>query len=553
MATLHSYILRELLKTFGLTLAALTVLFTMGGGLYDVIRYEGISAGDVVGFIPLLIPIVVTLTMPMAALFAATMVYGRLAADNELLACRAAGINVHRLFLSVILLSIFVAAFTMLFGNFVIPGFMQRIDDFARSNVRDLVAQQLQQKGFIHRGKSNEDRYTFTAEKVQGVSESALREKNFEVTAGLHYLLITNPTFLHVDRNGDLLRFTVARHVLCVFDTRPTPIEITFHVRDGRDFEIGKRALVIDQQQIGPIAVPIPSPFRLSTADLRMLLHWRRAPWDVPRLREEVQRFLADLTRERFFRYCAEHLQPGQALRLRDEYGQQYELTAESVQPARDGLVLRHGQVKVDSTLRGRQTLYTAERIDLNTVPLPTRMLVEIRLVQTPNQDVLEYDGRAKASEPRHKETLSLDQVLVPDEVLTQVAEYTPAAVIDPSAGLPIDDHLEDRRIGLQKSAQQLERKISATIGFRLGYAASVLVTLMMGAALGVIFRGSRALAAFALALVPFFSVWILLVLGQKLTEDVAIASAVGPLITWGSLGLVLVADGVMLRAGVRR
>ena len=90
MVTLHGYILRELLKTLGLTLAALTVLFTMGGGLYNVIRYEGVSAADVLSFIPLLLPIVLTLTLPIAALFAATMVYGRLAADNELVACRAA-------------------------------------------------------------------------------------------------------------------------------------------------------------------------------------------------------------------------------------------------------------------------------------------------------------------------------------------------------------------------------------------------------------------------------------------------------------------------------
>jgi len=199
MVTLHTYVLRELLKTFGLALAALTVLFTMGGGLYNIVRYEGVSAGDVFGFVPILIPIVVTLTMPMAALFATAMVYGRLAADNELLACRAAGINIHRLLLAAVLLSVFVAAFSLLFGSFIIPSFMQRIDSFTRSNIRDLVAQQLQQKGFVHRGREGEDRYTFTAEKVDYVSDAALRAKYFEVADGLHYLLVTNPTFLQLN------------------------------------------------------------------------------------------------------------------------------------------------------------------------------------------------------------------------------------------------------------------------------------------------------------------------------------------------------------------
>ena len=44
MITLHAYVLRELLKTFGLTILALTALFTMGGGLYNVVRSPGVTA-----------------------------------------------------------------------------------------------------------------------------------------------------------------------------------------------------------------------------------------------------------------------------------------------------------------------------------------------------------------------------------------------------------------------------------------------------------------------------------------------------------------------------
>ncbi len=553
MVTLHGYILRELLKTFGLTLAALTALFTMGGGLYNIVRFEGISATDVFVFIPILIPIVVTLTMPMAALFAATMVYGRLAADNELQACRAAGINIHRLLLSVVLLAVFVAAFSMLVGNFVIPDFMQKIDSFARSNVRDLVAQQLQHKGFIHRGRADEDRYTITAEQVQGVSDAALRAKGFEIADGLSYLLITNPTFLHVDRAGELARFTVGRHVLCVFDTRVSPLEVTFHVQDGQDFEVGKRALRIDQQQIGPVQVPLPSPFRLTTTDLRALWHWRHAPWEVPKMLEGMQKFLSDMTRQRFGAYCAAQLQDGRTLRLTDEYGQEYALTARSAQGGSDGAVLGHGRIEVRTPQHVLKNVYEAERVDVSAAPLLKRMLVQIRLSKTPAQDVLEYDVRAGVkTSPRHKEALSIEQVLLPAAVEQEMGPYTAQAVLDPAVSLPLDDSLAGRRAGLQKLAQEFGRKIVATINFRLGYTSSVLVTLLMGAALGVIFRGARALAAFALALVPFFSVLVLIVIGQKLTED-AQTTQLGPLVAWGGLVLVLLADGVILRLGVRR
>lgn len=551
MVTLHTYVLRELLKTFGLALAALTVLFTMGGGLYNVVRYEGISAGDVFGFVPILIPIVVTLTMPMAALFATAMVYGRLAADNELLACRAAGINIHRLLLAAVLLSIFVAAFSLLFGSFIIPSFMQRIDSFTRSNIRDLVAQQLQQKGFVHRGREGEDRYTFTAEKVDYVSDDTLRAKHFEVADGLHYLLVTNPTFLQLNRNGDLVRFVAARYVLCAFDTRVTPLEVTLHIRDGQDFEVGKRALTITDQETR-ITVPTPTPFRLTTTDLRLLLRWRRAPWESPRLADELQRFLIDVTRARFSEHCAARLQAGAAVGLRDDYGQEYTLTAARVQAGRDSLALTRGRVEIRGADGQPRLAYEAHRVDVTTLPLPDP-LVELRLVQSPEHDVLEYDLRpGNPTAARRKETLNLDRLHIPTEVLQDARQVTAAAVLDPDVDLPLDQALGDRRIGLQKSAQQLLRKIVGTINFRLSYCSSALVTLLMGAALGIIFRGSRALAAFGLALIPFFVVLILLVLGRQLTEDPHI-SPIGPFVTWGGLVLLLLADGVILRLGVRR
>ena len=554
MVTMHSYVLRELLKTFGLALATLTVLFTMGGGVYNVLRFEGFSAGDVVGFLPILVPIVVTLTMPMAALFAATMVYGRLAADNELTACRAAGINIHRLFVSAVLLSVFVALFTLLMGSFVIPGFMRKLDDFARANLRDLVAQQLQYKGFIHRGRTGDDRYTITAERVQGVADAALHAKQFEVADGLHYLLITNPTFLHVDRGGDLVRFSVAQHVLCAFDTRATPLEVTLYVKNGQDFEVGKRAWTIDQQQVGPLAVPLPAPFQLSAADLRALLHWRAAPWECPKVRNDVQGFKADWLRHQFATYAAQQLQPGRTLRLVDQEGREYRITAGQVEPGRDGLTLTRARVEMSTAAESRPTRYEAERLDLTAVVLPVgQPLVEMRLAQAGGQDVLEFRPLGlDYGEPRRKDKLTLDHALLPDAVVKAAEEISFATVLDSRAELTLPGPLADRRIGLQKAAARLGRQIVATINFRLGFTASVLVTLLMRAALGVLFRGARALAAFALALIPFFSVLIVLVLARQITEDEQ-AFRIGPLVTWGGLVLGLVADAVILRVGVRR
>ncbi len=555
MVTLHAYVLRELLKTLILTVTALTVLFTMGGGLYNVIAFEGVSAGDVFRFLPLLIPIVVTLTLPMAALFSATMVYGRLAADNELVACRAAGINIQRLFAGAVLLAVFVAAFSLVFGNFVIPEFALRIERFARNNLRDMVAQHLQYDGFIQRReKDGGDRYTLTAERVRGVSTAALQEKGFETGPELHYLLISNPTFLHVDGDGDLVRFTVARHGLCLFDTRPTPIEATFFVHDARDFEVGKRAVYVGEQQIGPIKVPLPKPFKLSATDLRTLLYWREAPWAAPTMREDVTAYLTRLKAHRFYEHCARALAGGGTLELADERSRRYRITAAEVTSEGRQLALRDGRIELHHPGEPQPTVYEAQRVEVRGRPLPSGdLFVEITLIRTLNRDVLVYEPQDAAhGAARHKPTLSLDGAQVPDAVLEEVRQYTPAAVVDRAATIEAPQELANQRASLQNAADELRRKIVGTIHFRLGYTSSALVTVLMGAILGVIFRGARALAAFALAMIPFFSVTILMVLGRQLTED-EMTTSIGPAVTWGGLVLVLIADLVILRVGVRR
>jgi lipopolysaccharide export LptBFGC system permease protein LptF len=554
MGTLHGYVLRELLKAFALTLTALTVLFTMGGGMYNVVRYEGISAGHVINFMPVLIPMAITMTMPIAAVFAAALVYGRLAADNELLACRAAGINIHRMFRSALLLSIFVALFTFIMGNFVLPSAVVQLQDFARTNIRDLVAQQLQGKGFAHRGKSGEDRYTLTAERVQGVTEAALAEKGFETGPGLQHLLITNPTLLHLDRNGDLVRFAVARYGLCIFDARPDDMRFTLVVRDAQDYEMGKQAVTIAHQQIGPIPLPLPPFFRLAVADLRDLIRYRAAPWRVPPLALEVQHLRVHLGRYLFYRFLERQIGGDAPVVLTDDFGRTYRLTAARGRVDGGALELRDARVAVIAERTGRTTVYEAPRLLVKAGGVtPDELLIEMRLERTEGVPVLEYNPRAgDDAPPREKDALSLEGARVPETVLAELGEYPPEVVLDAEADLPGGALFADRRESLRKTAGHWERKIDATMHARLGYICSALLTVLMGAALGVVFRGARVLSAIALSMIPFFCVGVLIMLGNQLTKE-APTHQIGPLVIWGGLAALLLVDAAILRLGVRR
>jgi len=554
MAGLHGYILRELLKTFGLALIALSALFTMGGGLYNTLKYEGVGAGDLLGSIPLLIPIVVTLTMPVAALFAVTMVYGRLAADNELLACRAAGINIHRLFLSALLLSVFVMGFTLLLGDLVIPNYVRRLELYARANLRDIALQKMQVMGHV-RYEREGHRYLLTARRVQVPTRQALREKDLPTQAGISYLLVDAPVFLHIDASDALVRQASARYGLCQFDARASPLEVTIYVDQGRDFDLRGRSVRLQEQQIGPISIPLEFPRKSSMVDMATLLQWRQRPWEVDRLRPAVQDFWLALQNELFMREAAQRVADGQPLVLAEELGRTFRITGSGPRADPKGLLLADARVEIVDDTAPRPLFYDVPELLLSTSTANAeRVLIELHLREAEGRLVREHNPRVSDYEPgTPKASFVLsDAVPVPESILDSMRAYAEPEVFDPRVALPLGERLARQRAQLVADGQAQRRKMTSVIHFRLGFSSSVLVTVLMAAALGVIFRGSRALAAFGLACIPFGSVALLLVMARQLAEHRGTA-LLGPLLTWGGLAFVALLDGLILRLGVRR
>lgn len=553
MATLHGYILRELLKTFALALLALTVIFTMGGGLLNIVRYEGVTTADIFKLLPLMVPSVVTFLMPVAGLFAATMVYGRLAADNELTACRASGVNVHRLFGSAVLLSIFVTLFTVYFGNFVIPDFMRQLERFVRSNLRDIASERLKLKGHVRYGEKGATQYFITATRLRDFSAEQLAQQGFDPT--LDYLYVDDPTFLQIDKSQAVSRFLTARFGLCQFDTRTTPMRVTLYVNDGWEYSPDGREVRIEQQVIGPLDVPVPMPVKPAMVDLPTLLRWEREPWESDDLADKLKAFREKLTVARFYHDAIATLAASETLVLHDAEQRRYTVQAATAAALPNGRPVL-GSVRVAFGPEGgdRPTRYEAPEGVLRAYPAAHgRYLVEIGLKRTPEQVVREFNPRSgDYHTPRPMDDLSVDGAFIPDALVQAVASLTAPTLLDPGQALPLNPELNDERIRLQREAARLQRKVSSVIHFRLGVAGSALVTLLMGAILGVMFRGARLLAAFGLAAIPFATVMIVIVMGRQLIENAGTEQA-GIAVVWLGLLVLAIGDLLLLRLGVRR
>jgi len=109
MKILTKYITRQILVTLVFTLGVFTfvlLLARMLKKLSEMLVNRHVSLDAVGMFLVLLLPYVLSFTLPMALLAATLLVFGRMSADNEITAMRASGIGLGQVAAPVILLAV---------------------------------------------------------------------------------------------------------------------------------------------------------------------------------------------------------------------------------------------------------------------------------------------------------------------------------------------------------------------------------------------------------------------------------------------------------------
>lgn len=145
--TLHRYIFRELLRIFVLAAVALTVILSLGSILRPVQEY-GVGPRQVVHLMGYFLPITLTFILPMAALFAGALVYGRLTSDNELDACRASGISLLTLVYPGFILAIIVAIANLLLSFHVMPAFVHLAEKSLKADAKQILFRNIQRRRY---------------------------------------------------------------------------------------------------------------------------------------------------------------------------------------------------------------------------------------------------------------------------------------------------------------------------------------------------------------------------------------------------------------------
>jgi len=123
LKTIDRQILGELAGPFCFGVAAFTSIYFAGNYLLRLTQdiVKGLPVGVAAEILLLYLPYVIVMTLPMAALLAVLLGFGRMSSDSEVVALFASGISFYRVVAPVILFGLAVTGLTILLNEVVAP------------------------------------------------------------------------------------------------------------------------------------------------------------------------------------------------------------------------------------------------------------------------------------------------------------------------------------------------------------------------------------------------------------------------------------------------
>ncbi|MBI3824334.1 MAG: LptF/LptG family permease [Planctomycetes bacterium] len=201
-SSLHRMILLELIKVFGLALCALTGLILMAGIISEAMK-NGLGPTQILLAIPLMLPSLLPYTVPTTTLFATCIVYGRLSADNEILALKSAGVHIIHVISPALLLGTLTSAGMLFLYLDAIPHTSFVLKSQAVSDVEETLYTMLRKDRCLKHPKLN---YEID---IHGIEGRKLQDVIFKRRApdgkSFDFIARAKQAELHVDADGKQL------------------------------------------------------------------------------------------------------------------------------------------------------------------------------------------------------------------------------------------------------------------------------------------------------------------------------------------------------------
>ena len=142
MRLLQRYITLELFRVFVMVLVAFSVLLVFVG-VFQQATENGLGPMEVLQILPYVIYSLLPITVPATMLLTVTVVYGRMAGDQELTAAKAAGISIFSLLWPSLLMGACLSVSALILTDQVIPWSINKIQETVLIKMEKIFLDQL--------------------------------------------------------------------------------------------------------------------------------------------------------------------------------------------------------------------------------------------------------------------------------------------------------------------------------------------------------------------------------------------------------------------------
>lgn len=539
--TLHRYIFRELIKVFIPSAVALTLMMSLGSVLRPIQEY-GVGPRQVVHLMGYFLPITLTFVLPMAALFAATLVYGRFACDNELDACKAGGISLLTLIYPGMALAIVVAIANLILSFHVMPAFVQRAEKSLKADAKQVLFRNIQRSGYYK--IPPDGRYRIYA-------DMANQQNNT-----LSGVIVTEA------KGSKIEKIISAERAEVKFDPheRFSEVRITAY----NTYQMGLK----DESPFSAEWVPLTIPFPALLSDN---IGFKNID-EIKKIRLDLMRFdpIAKLARDTYAQFTTELLAEDIAKKI--SIGSEGNSpSSETAEDANSFYRLHSSQELVEFTA-GKCSVQGEDQVQLSGKVVVTeydvfskKVLRTLRCTKASlhiegdkfaptltmdlhNPTWHTPDGLEGLAQRVIIRGLVLPKAVTDKFVTTDILETVSPASIN--AALPkgpsvILKSLQNR---LQKEIQQTLANIRAELHSRLVFGIGCMSLMMIGIGLGIILKGGHLLSAFGASSVPAAVLIVCIMMGKNITRNPNTKLSFGIVLMWASLVLLSVLAVLMYR-----
>jgi lipopolysaccharide export system permease protein len=520
--TLHRYIFREVIKVFILATVALTLMMSLGSILRPVQEF-GVGPGQVVRLMIYFLPVTLTFVLPMAALFATTLVYGRLANDNEIDACKASGISVLSLVYPGFMLALIVATANLLLSFYVMPAFMHRAENSLKNDARQILFRNIQRKGYY--SLPPDEQYRIYAD-----------------NADMQNNVLSGVVAVEIAGNGSIKRIVTAETAKVVFDPHQSINEVRINAHNTCQMGPGENAGFFAEK------LSLVTEFGALLGDN---IQFKKI-YEMKQIRRNPMLFepVARLAKRVYAQFTAELLAQ--------------QINAAFTSPEKKPFKLFNDKQVVEfsaknCTLKDENQLILSEDVTLSEWPVngetpPRTIKCQKAFLNIEGDEIsptLTLDIQnakwvsANTQNPQGQENVLARQIirgLVMPESVTgyfktddMLNEISPKAISSALQAGP-DKHLIVLQNMLQRKISRTLNSIGSEINARLVFGIGCVTIIMIGIGLGIVLKGGHLLTAFAASAAPALVLISCIIMGKNIAENPSSIISCGIPMMWTGL-----------------